>query len=130
MIALIKIAISLLSDACRLAVLLFRPSGALMAENLFLRRQLALYQERGVKPHRIDAATRISLALLSRLFDWRSALVVVRPRDARSVAPRRFPIVVAFQVTCGASADSIGTAPADSAPGGRESALGRRAHCQ
>ena len=30
-------------------------------------------------PHRIDAATRISLALLSRLFDWRSALVVVRP---------------------------------------------------
>jgi len=50
-----------------------------MAENLFLRRQLALYQERGEKPHRIDAATRIRLALLSRLFDWRSALVVVRP---------------------------------------------------
>jgi hypothetical protein len=31
---------------------------ALEAEILFLRRQLALYVERGVKPRRIDAATR------------------------------------------------------------------------
>ena len=45
-----------------------------------LRRQLALYVERGVKPRRIDAATRLSLALPSRLFAWRSALVVVRPQ--------------------------------------------------
>jgi hypothetical protein len=52
---------------------------SLQAEVLFLRRQLALYVERGVKPRRIDAATRVSLALLSRLFEWRSALVVVRP---------------------------------------------------
>jgi len=47
---------------------------------LFLRRQLALYVERGMKPRRIDAATRVSLALLSRLFQWRSALVVVGPQ--------------------------------------------------
>jgi putative transposase len=32
-----------------------------------------------VKPRRIDAATRASLALLSRLCDWRSCLIVVRP---------------------------------------------------
>lgn len=44
-----------------------------------MRRQLALYMERGVKPRRVDAATRASMMLLSRLFDWRSALVVVRP---------------------------------------------------
>jgi hypothetical protein len=37
-IALNKIAVQLLSDVCRFAVLLFRPSGALIAENLFLRR--------------------------------------------------------------------------------------------
>ena len=48
-------------------------------ENLFLRRQLALYMERGVKPRRMDLATRIALALLLRLFDWRDSLVVVRP---------------------------------------------------
>jgi putative transposase len=79
MTALIKIAISLLLDVCGFAVLLFRPSGTTVAENFFLRRQLALYQERGVKPHRVDAAARISLAWLSRLFDLRAALVVVRP---------------------------------------------------
>jgi putative transposase len=46
-----------------------------------LRRQFALYIERGVQPRRIDSATRIALMLLSRLFDWRGALVVVRPAD-------------------------------------------------
>jgi hypothetical protein len=49
------------------------------AENLFLRRQLALYIERGVKPRRIDSVTRIALVVLSRFFHWRDALVVVRP---------------------------------------------------
>ena len=32
-----------------------------------------------MKPQRVDAATRASLALLSQLCDWRSCLVVVRP---------------------------------------------------
>jgi putative transposase len=49
------------------------------AMNLFLRRQLALYIERGAKPRRIDLVTRIGLTLLSRYFNWRDALVVVRP---------------------------------------------------
>jgi putative transposase len=44
-----------------------------------LRRQLALYIERGVKPRRIDSVTRIALVVLSRFFHWRDALVVVRP---------------------------------------------------
>jgi putative transposase len=36
-----------------------RSRGQLAAENLFLRKQLALYQERKVKPRRADDATRI-----------------------------------------------------------------------
>jgi hypothetical protein len=32
-----------------------------VAENLFLRKQLALYQERRAKPRRADDATRIVL---------------------------------------------------------------------
>src|SRR5215475_12987401 len=56
-----------------------RPTRIVAAENLFLRRQLAMYVERGVKPRRPDVATRVSLALLSKLFDWRTSLVVVRP---------------------------------------------------
>ena len=69
----------LLVDLMRFMGLLFVSRDTLLAENLFLRRQLALYKERGIKPRRVDAATRVSLAVLSRLFDWRNAWVVVRP---------------------------------------------------
>src|SRR5262249_48686105 len=40
----------------------------------------ALYQERKVGPRRIDRATRITLALLSKVFNWRGALIVVQPK--------------------------------------------------
>ena len=69
----------LLGDLASLVVLAVRPRRSVEAENLFLRRELALYQERGIKPRRVDAATRVSLAMLAQLFDWRDALVVVRP---------------------------------------------------
>jgi len=78
-IVFIRIILRLLADLVGLVVLSVRPRRSVEAENLFLRRELALYQERGVKPRRVDAATRVSLALLSRMFDWRGALVVVRP---------------------------------------------------
>ncbi len=64
-----------LSDALRFVLLSLRSSRFLTAENLFLRSQLAMYQERRIKPRRIDAATRASLAFLSRLFDRCNALV-------------------------------------------------------
>jgi hypothetical protein len=78
-IALAHLVLRLLANLASLTALSIRPQRSLEAENLFLRRQLALYKERGIKPRGADAATRMSLALLSRLFDWRSALVVVRP---------------------------------------------------
>ena len=53
--------------------------GHLAAENLFLRKQLALYQERHTKPRRPDPATRVALVVLSRWLDWRSMLTVVTP---------------------------------------------------
>jgi len=71
--------IDLVADMLRWLRLAFRSSQSIQAENLFLRRQLALYIERGAKPRRIDAATRIALTVLSRLFDWRDALAVVSP---------------------------------------------------
>jgi len=78
-IVLVRVVLRLLADRAGLVVLSLRRRRTVEAENLFLRRQLALHQERGIKPRRIDATTRVSLALLSRLFDWRDALVVVRP---------------------------------------------------
>ncbi len=77
---LAKILLQLLGDAAWFLRLALWPTRVVVAENLFLRRQLALYRERGIKPRRVDIATRVSLALLSRLFYWRSALVVVRPQ--------------------------------------------------
>ncbi len=79
MIALAQLILTLLADVARLAWLSLRPRRTLEAENLALRRQLALYRERGIQPCRIDAATRLSLAFLSHLCDWRSCLVIVRP---------------------------------------------------
>jgi hypothetical protein len=71
---------SLICDGLRWLWLTLRSTSAVEAENLFLRRQLALYLERGVKPRRIDSITRIALTILSGFFDWRDALVVVRPQ--------------------------------------------------
>jgi putative transposase len=51
----------------------------LAAENLFLRKQLALSMERQAKPRRADDATRIALVALSWLINWRGILTIVKP---------------------------------------------------
>src|SRR5678816_2302838 len=65
-------------DLIRLVALAARPRAALVAENLFLRKQLARFQERKVRPRRADASTRWMLAALSQWFAWRDALVNVQ----------------------------------------------------
>jgi len=70
----------ILADLVHFVCLGLRSRSSLAAENLFLRKQLAFYQERKVKPRRADNPTRLTLVLLSRWFNWRDALVVVRPR--------------------------------------------------
>lgn len=75
----VQILLRLLADLFGLAVLAYKPRLATAAENLVLRRQLALFKERGIKPRHIDAATRISLAGLSLLCNWRTCLTLVRP---------------------------------------------------
>jgi putative transposase len=45
-------------DLVRLTILGARSHSALAAENLFLQKQLALFQERKVKPRRADDSTR------------------------------------------------------------------------
>jgi hypothetical protein len=66
--------VRLLIDALTFVSLGLRSRSQLAAENLFLRKQLALYQERRVKPRRADDATRITLLVASRLTDWRACL--------------------------------------------------------
>jgi hypothetical protein len=69
----------LLFDVVTLVGFAVTSRSQLVAENLFLRKQLELYQERRVKPRRLDPATRVVLVLLSGLLDWRALLTVVLP---------------------------------------------------
>lgn len=71
--------LTLLVDALHCVGLCLRSPAALAAENLFLRKQLALFRERKVKPQRATPATRFALVWLGRWFDWRQALTVVQP---------------------------------------------------
>ena len=70
---------TLLGDSLQFLRLCLRSPTALAAENLFLRKQRALYQERHVTPRRVTDATRLTLTWLGRWFDWRQALVIVQP---------------------------------------------------
>ncbi len=67
-------------DLFSLLFLFTRSRGKLVAENLFLRKQLAIFQERSMKPGRFDSSVRFTLVALSRLFDWQDALAVVQPK--------------------------------------------------
>lgn len=79
MLRLASILVRLLTDILRLGRLFLRSSTAIRAENLVLRKQLARYIERGIRPQRVDHAARLSLAVFCRLFNWRDAIVIVRP---------------------------------------------------
>ena len=79
MLSLARAYIGVASDVLRLTVSLLRSFAAIRAENMVLRKQLASYMERGIKPRRVDHASRVRLALFTRMFDWRDAVVCVRP---------------------------------------------------
>src|SRR5438132_7117777 len=66
-------------DALMFLQLCLRPTATVAAENLFLRKELGLFVERKVKARRATDSIRFTLARLSRWFDWREALIVVRP---------------------------------------------------
>src|SRR5882724_7480929 len=69
----------LFGDLLRLANATVRSQGSLVAENLFLRKQLAFYQEREVGPRRLTDAARLTLVFWSRWFNWKDALIIVKP---------------------------------------------------
>jgi transposase InsO family protein len=76
---LLYICKDLLSEALRFLPLMVRSHPSLAAEILFLRKQLAFYQERKTKPRRFDDAARLSMLLFSKFFDWKKALINVKP---------------------------------------------------
>ena len=80
--------LKLSADVGHWLVLCLRPAPALAAEVLFLRKQLALYEERQVKSSRATNATRIVMVWLSRWFDWRVIKTPVRTPVANALCER------------------------------------------
>jgi hypothetical protein len=93
--SLLRTILAITRDVASLASSVTRSRAQLAAENLFLRKQLALYQEPQLKPRRADVATRIILARLSRFVEWRHLLVIVKPETLIRLASKRIPIVLA-----------------------------------
>jgi hypothetical protein len=75
---LLQTIFGVLVDALMFFQLCFRPTAAVAAENLFLRKQLGLFLERQVKPRRATDSIRFTLSWLSQWFDWRDVLIVVK----------------------------------------------------
>ena len=90
-LSVLSIVVRVLSDLISWSGLVFRPRSSLEAEILFLRRQLALYMERGVKPRRMARENplwgqeRIANELLLKLG------LRVSPRTVRKYLSRRPP---------------------------------------
>src|SRR5437660_11224068 len=70
---------TIVSDGLRFFVGVWRGRAALAAENLFLRKQLALFREREKKARSTTPADRFVFSKLARWFDWRGALMIVKP---------------------------------------------------
>jgi putative transposase len=67
-LALSRVVFSVFIDVTTFLCLRLRSSSALVAENLFLRKQLAMYVERKQKPRRATHGDRFTLAQLIRFF--------------------------------------------------------------
>ncbi len=74
-----RVVIGLGMDLMRVLGASLRSRTALAVKNLFLRKQLALYRERQLKPRRASDSFRLTLVLLARCFAWREALTIVQP---------------------------------------------------
>src|SRR5215472_3444132 len=88
----------LVADGFLFFLLLFRSRTSLSAEVLFLRKQLAFYEQRQVRPRRLDDSARFSLILWSRLCDWKQALVIVKPETLIGWHRKGFPVVLEMEV--------------------------------
>src|SRR5688500_1082517 len=85
--------------------LLLCPSAALAAENLFLRKPLALNQERHVQPKRATNTARIALIWLAHWFDRRPALARGATGDLAPLASPGISPVLAVEITTRTSPD-------------------------
>ena len=116
------VVLAVLRDLIRIG---FRTRAEIIAENLFLRRQLALYQERKTRRRRPTPSAKLALVVLSKFFSWAPRTGHRAIEHIRSLAPNRLPIVLAVEIaTRRTAAATQETTNADPHHGRRESELG------
>ena len=108
-----RLGLNLFADLLHFLVLSLRSRSSPAAENLFLRKQLAFYREREIKPSQTSQSTRLTLLWLSCCFDWRSALTVVTPRTFIGWHRQGLPVACASEVSSWSAADSVGAPTSD-----------------
>jgi hypothetical protein len=96
----------LVADGLLFFRLLFRSRTSLSAEVLFLRKQLAFYEERQVQPRRLNDSARFSLILWSRLWQLERGLGRRQTRDADRLASQGFPVVLEMEVASWSATNS------------------------
>lgn len=65
-------------DLIRFAASFLQSKSVLPAEIVFLRKQLALYQERQIQLRQATDATRLTMVWMARPFDWKETLSTIR----------------------------------------------------
>jgi hypothetical protein len=85
-------------DLASLMSLAMRSRAQLAAENLFLRRQLALYMERRVKPRRAGRRHAHHPGRLVTRPRMASSANVGETGDAHSLAPKGIPVVLSLEI--------------------------------
>jgi hypothetical protein len=131
LLRLVSILLDLAQGALQFLLLGTRSSAALKAENIFLRKQLALYLEREAKPRRATDATRLSMVLLSRLFCMAECLDQRQARDLPRLASEGFSVALAMEIEASRQA-TTGRRGTETDPenGSGESDVGRGADCR
>jgi hypothetical protein len=132
MLLKLRVTLQILSDCVNFCAAGLRSRAALAAENLFLRKQLALFKEREKKAVSTTAADRFVLSKLACFFNWHSALVIVKPATLigwHRAAFRRS--LLALEIETCRTPSNIGRGEALNSSNGRgKSDLGRGADCR
>jgi len=98
LLRLVSILLDLAQGALQFLLLGTRSSAALQAENIFLRKQLALYLEREAKPRRADRRYSAIYGSTLAAFCMAECLDQRQARDLSRLASEGFSVALAMEI--------------------------------
>ena len=129
LLRLVSILLDLAQDDLQFLLLGTRWSVALKAENIFLRKQLAVHLEREAKPRRATGAISAIYGSTLAAFCMAECLDQRQARDIPPLASEGFSVALAMEIEAAGEAPSArATSGTDLQDGARESNVGRGAH--